>query len=241
MSCLQHPWKSWRHIVKLDPDRPIQDKDLIRLGDSGTDAILIGGTQGITYQKTFDLFARLQRFIPHLPLWQEISELSAILPESDGYAIPVVLNTGHVNWIIGHQKAAIEQFGELIPWEKLVVEGYVILNENSAVAKLTGAKVPNHARGTVAYAQTAERIFGMDLIYLEYSGSYGNPQWVQAVRDKTNAHLVYGGGIDSADKAVEMASIADTIVVGNALYEKGIAVVEETAAAVHSINKKRTK
>lgn len=235
MSGLPLPWSAWRHVVKLDPDRSLRDADLRELAQIGTDAVLVGGTQGITFEKTAALIRRLRKFAPGMEIWQEVSEQTAVVPDADGYGIPVVLNAGSTEWLIGRHKAAIERFGDLIPWRRVVAEGYVILNPDAAAAKLTRAEIPRSARETAAYAVAAERILGIKLIYLEYSGRYGEPEWVRQVRGMTSAHLVYGGGIDSGERAAEMAAIADTIVVGNALYEKGMETVKETVEAVRRI------
>ncbi|WP_018130787.1 geranylgeranylglyceryl/heptaprenylglyceryl phosphate synthase [Effusibacillus pohliae] len=235
MSGQPHPWRNWRHVVKLDPDRPIGNSDLRELGRIGTDAVLIGGTQGITFEKSADLLRRLRVQAPNLPVWQEISSQSSILPDADGYGIPVVLNAGATEWLIGRHTSAIERYGPLIPWERVVPEGYIVLNPHAAVARLTGALVPESPQQLAAYAVAAERIFGMQTLYLEYSGAYGDPQWVGQVRQATSLHLVYGGGVHSAERAAEMAALVDTVVVGNVLYEKGIEAVRETVRAVREI------
>jgi putative glycerol-1-phosphate prenyltransferase len=229
---LSTAWKTWRHAVKLDPDRPITKEVLREIGQTGTDAILLGGTQGITFEKSQRLYTLVREAVPHLPVWQEISKKSAIVPGVDGYGIPVVLNAGSTDWLIGHHIQAVCEYGALIPWHKVVVEGYLVLNGDAAVAKVTGAKTGLSPEEAAAYAVAAERLFGMNTIYIEYSGCYGDVHIVKEIRRSTSAHLVYGGGIDSYEKGAEMGEWADTIVVGNALYERGIEAVYETVRAV---------
>ena len=40
--------KLWRHVFKLDPAKSITDDDLMKVCESGTDAIIIGGTDNVT-------------------------------------------------------------------------------------------------------------------------------------------------------------------------------------------------
>ena len=56
-----------------------------------------------------------------------------------------------------------------------------------------------------------------------------NEKTVDVIEDDL---LYYGGGINSKEKAAEMAKYADTIVVGNAVYDNGAAVLRETVRAV---------
>jgi len=55
---------------------------------------------------------------------------------------------------------------------------------------------------------------------LEYSGTYGSPEVVEAVsRVLGDTRLWYGGGIRTPEQAAEMGALADAIVIGNAVYE----------------------
>lgn len=239
MSIADFPWRGWSHVVKLDPDKEIGSEQLADIISSGTDAILIGGSQGITYEKTDRLVTRLGSLQPAMPVWQEISAEHAVLPGNDGYAIPVVLNAGTTEWLIGKHIGAVKQFGGLIPWDQVVVEGYIVLNPESAVAELTKAVIPVTLDDAKAIAIAAERIFGLHVLYLEYSGVFGNPEWVEEIRRVTTGHLIYGGGISTAEHAAVMAAFADTVVVGNAVYERGVNAVRESVAAVKEVHASR--
>jgi putative glycerol-1-phosphate prenyltransferase len=230
----QEPWREWRHVVKLDPDRSASDELLMALAESGTDAVLVGGTQGITYEKVSGLFGRLRRFAPELPVWQELSEQDAVLDGVAGYAVPVVLNARSPEWLIGAHARAIARYRPFIDWSKMLVEGYLVLNDDAAVARLTEAQTDLDSETAAAYALAGEQLFSLPVIYLEYSGRYGDPELVAEVSRLTSrAHLFYGGGIDSYEKAAEMGRYADTIVVGNALYaENWREVLRETVRAV---------
>ncbi len=98
---------------------------------------------------------------------------------------------------------------------------------------MTGADCGITAEEVAAYASIADHFFKFPIVYIEYSGMYGNPEVVKRASEAIDhAVLYYGGGIDSAEKAAEMAKYADTIVVGNAVYDKGVKALLETVQAV---------
>lgn len=225
---------AWRHVFKLDPDRILDDQMLEAVCVSGTDAIMIGGSSGVTYENTVDLLSRVRRF--EVPCVLEISDLEAVVPGFDLYMIPIVLNAGHPDWILGQHARAIEQYGYLIPWELLVPEGYLVLNPEATVAKVTEAKAPLDPASARAYAQVADRLLQLPIVYLEYSGQAGDFELVSDVRRTLDqARLFYGGGIVDAETARLAAAVSDTVIVGNAVYgnlEQALSTVEAVKGVI---------
>ncbi|MGR6546000.1 heptaprenylglyceryl phosphate synthase [Paenibacillus tundrae] len=222
--------KQWRHVFKLDQDREISDDALDKVCMSGTDAIIVGGSSGITYDNTVDLMSRIRRY--ELPCVLEVSDLEAVVPGFDGYLIPIVLNATDSKWMIGQHQQAIERYGYLIPWDLLISEGYIVLHANSTVARMTGANTELTTEAAVAYAQAAERLLHLPIIYMEYSGTFGNMELVGDIhRQLDRAHLIYGGGIDSCERAEQAAQVADTVVVGNIIYSD----LQKALETVHAV------
>lgn len=207
----------WRHVFKLDPDKDLDDAALERVCVSGTDAILVGGSSGVTYDNTAELLSRIRRF--SVPCALEVSSMEAIVPGFDLYLIPVALNAADRDWILGLHHEAVMKYGARMPWPLILTEGYVILNPASTAARLTGAMTGLNGEELAAYARLAEHLFRMPVFYVEYSGMFGDMDKVAAIkRVLKQTRLFYGGGIDSYEKAAQAAAVADTIVVGNVIY-----------------------
>ena len=101
--------REWRHVFKLDPNKEISDEHLERVCESGTDAIIVGGTDGVTLENVLELLGRVRRF--SVPCVLEISNLESITPGFDFYFIPMVLNSRETKWIIDLHHDAVKQFG----------------------------------------------------------------------------------------------------------------------------------
>jgi putative glycerol-1-phosphate prenyltransferase len=225
--------REWRHVFKIDPNKEISDEALERICESGTDAVIVGGTDGVTFENVLDLMARIRRYT--VPCVYEVSSIETISPGFDLYFIPTVLNSQDPKWIVGLHHDALKEFGELMDWNEVVMEGYCILNAECKAAHQTSANTAIELEDVIAYARMAERMFKLPIFYLEYSGVYGNPDWVKAVKGTLEESILfYGGGIDSIEKAKEMASFADVIVVGNIIYENLEAALE-TVQAVKNV------
>ncbi|WP_424766687.1 heptaprenylglyceryl phosphate synthase [Paenibacillus sp. sgz302251] len=210
-------FSSWRHVFKLDPDRELSDEALDAICTSGTDAVIVGGSSGVTFENTVELMARVRRYAVDCAL--EVSTMEGAVPGFDGYFVPLVLNTDRAEWINGKQTKGLEEYGSFVPWEETAAQGYIILNEAATAAKLTGAQTDLSEAELIAHVRMADRLMRLPVIYLEYSGRFGDMQLVKRAKSAiVNAQLFYGGGIDDADKARKAAEAAHTVVVGNIIY-----------------------
>ncbi|MBD2848490.1 heptaprenylglyceryl phosphate synthase [Paenibacillus sp. IB182496] len=207
----------WEHVFKLDPDKTLSDETLEAICESGTDALVIGGSSGVTYDNTVDLLARVRRY--EVPCALELSTPEAAVPGFDLYLVPLVLNTERGAWITGRQAEGVLGYGPLIPWEATLAEGYIILNAEAEAARVTEAQTELDEERTLAYVDVADRLMRLPIIYLEYSGRFGDMERVRRARRRlAQGRLFYGGGIADAEQAAAAALAADTVVVGNALY-----------------------
>ncbi|PAE23598.1 heptaprenylglyceryl phosphate synthase [Bacillus sp. 7894-2] len=210
--------REWSHVFKLDPDKNISDEDLEKICESGTDAIIVGGTDGVTLEKVLDLMARIRRYT--VPCVLEVSSIDSVTPGFDLYFIPTVLNSRDVKWVTGLHQEAVKEYGDIMNWEEILVQGYCILNEECKAAQVTNSRTDLSLGEVRAYAMMAEKMFRLPIFYLEYSGKYGDPEVVSEVKNTLeDTVLFYGGGILSAGQAKEMAEHADVIVVGNVIYD----------------------
>ena len=211
-------YRSWRHVFKIDPAKEISEEALEQVCESGTDVILVGGTDDVTIDNVIDILLRVRRF--SVPVALEISNVEAILAGFDYYFIPSVLNSQDTKWVKDLHHEAIKEYGDVLVWDELVAEGYCVLNPDCKVAQVTDAKTDLTKEDVIAYARLAENYFKLPIFYLEYSGVYGDKEIVASVKEVLNdTRLFYGGGIAGPEQAAEMAQLADTVIVGNIIYD----------------------
>ncbi|GAB7094712.1 putative phosphoglycerol geranylgeranyltransferase [Halolamina litorea] len=223
------PWASWDHVLKVDPDKELLDGETFEdVAATGTDALEIGGTMDMTSEK-------MQRVVDacaahDVPIYQEPSNPGVVIEHDalDGYLVPTVLNAGDPFWITGAHKEWA-RIDDDLDWANTHTEAYIVLNPEASVATYTEADCDLSAEEVASYAGVAERMFGQDIVYLEYSGTYGDPEVVAAAAEEVeDATLFYGGGIGDYESARGMAEHADTVVVGDLLHDEGVDAVAET-------------
>lgn len=228
-------YTSWRHAFKLDPAKTVTDEQLEQLAESGTDGLIVGGSDGVTLDNVLDLLVRVRRYA--VPVALEISTVESVTPGFDYYFIPTVLNSPNAQWINGIHHAALKEFGHMMNWEEIVTEGYCILNPSCKAAQLAEVNEVPDQEDVIAYARMAEHLFKLPIFYLEYSGTFGDPEIVLAASNVLeNTRLFYGGGVKDKETAKKMAEIADTVVVGNVIYEDFNSALQ-TVDAVNSVSR----
>ncbi|MCM3163665.1 heptaprenylglyceryl phosphate synthase [Metabacillus litoralis] len=207
----------WKHVFKLDPDKDISDEDLEKICESGTDAILVGGSDNITEDNVLNLMSRVRRYL--IPCVLEVSTTESIIPGFDLYFIPTVLNSRKTTWMMDLHQEAVKEYGDIMNWDEIIVEGYCILNQDCKAAALTDANTELSIEDVKAYARVAENLFHLPIFYLEYSGMLGDLAVVEATKKVlSNTKLFYGGGITSPEEAENFAKYADVVIVGNVIY-----------------------
>ncbi|MFB6207501.1 MAG: phosphoglycerol geranylgeranyltransferase [Haloglomus sp.] len=223
------PWTDWTHVTKLDPDKELVGGETFGdVCETGTDAIEIGGTTGMTEAKMGQV---VEACVAHdVPVYIEPSHSGTVVHDEglDGYLIPIVFNAGDIAWVTGAHKEWVRADPD-IDWERTFTEAYIVLNPDSSVAQYTQADCDLEADEVAAYATAAERMFGQEIVYAEYSGTLGDTETVAAARDALDeATLFYGGGIHDYESARQMGEHADTVVVGDLVHDEGVDAVRET-------------
>jgi phosphoglycerol geranylgeranyltransferase len=222
-------WDQWDHIVKIDPDKElVAGESFEDVAATGTDAIEVGGTTGMTQEKMADVVEACGKH--DVPVFIEPSNPAAVVHSDlhEGYLVPVVMNAGDVTWVTGAHKEWV-RIDDDIDWSRTWTEGYIVMNPDADVASYTQADCDLEAEDVAAYATIAEQLLGQEIVYLEYSGTLGEPEYVAAAADALDeSTLFYGGGIHDYESARQMAQHADTVVVGDLVHEDGVDAVQET-------------
>ena len=189
---------------------------------AGTDAIMVGGSTGITQKNLDDTVEQVKKSCKR-PVIYFPSGANAIAKSADAIYFMSMLNSRNVRNITGeHSKGApiIKKLG-IEP----ISMGYVVVEPGMKVGEVGEADPVK--RGDIAsivgYALTTE-FFGMDLLYLEAGSGAPEPvppDMIRAVRESVDIPIVVGGGIVTPAQAEMVAVAGADIVVTGTLVENG--------------------
>jgi phosphoglycerol geranylgeranyltransferase len=212
------------HMTLLDPDKqPPEEAAKIALEckNAGTDAIMIGGSTGIT-QENLDATAKAIKVATGLPVIYFPAGPHAISKHCDALFFMSMVNSTDTKMIIGAQTKAsmvVKQLGI----EPLSM-GYIIVEPGMTVGKVGKADLikRNEPMTAAAYALACEYL-GMSLVYLE-AGSGADapvpPEMIATVKKVISVPLIVGGGIRTPEAAAAARAAGANIVVTGTFVEQ---------------------
>jgi phosphoglycerol geranylgeranyltransferase len=207
------------HFTLLDPDKQSVEEAAEmakRAEESGTDAIMIGGSTDVT-QDNLDATAIAIKKACRLPTIYFPSGANAMSGNCDALFFMSLVNSTDIDWIIGEQVK-----GSLIT-KKLGLEpismGYIVVEPGMKVGEVGRARLikRDDVKGAMAFALACEYL-GMSFVYLE-AGSGADrpvpPEMIKAVKGILSVPLIVGGGIRTPDAAMAARLAgADAVVTG---------------------------
>lgn len=219
------------HFTLIDPDEqtPQEAVEIAKQAKkANTDAILVGGS--ITDQEDLNITVKSLKENVDLPVILFPGNISGVSKYADAILFMSLLNSTNPYWITGAQALSapsIKKMGiETIPM------GYLIIEPGGTVGWVGDSKpIPRKKPDlALAYAMAAE-FLGMRVIYLE-AGSGADThipvEFIMKVKKLTNLMVIVGGGIKTAQDAIEVKEAgADIVITGT--------VVEETNDAYKKI------
>lgn len=210
-------------MTLLDPDKQSAREAGIMSSEAaaaGTDAIMIGGSTGVTQDKVDETILAVKE-AAKLPVILFPANAANLSPHADALYFMSLLNSRDPRMIIGEQRLAapiVRSWGlETIPMAYLVIEPGMRAGQVGN-ADLISRKSPIVA---IQYALAAQML-GMKLVYLEAGSGAPEPvpdKLVRAVREAIDIPVVVGGGIRTPEAARAIARAGADIVVTGTIVE----------------------
>lgn len=224
----------------IDPDKG-QEEDFKAMAKnaeaSGVDYIFIGSS--ILLNGNFEsCMAELSR-ATQIPLLLFPGNNLQVSNKADALLLLSLISGRNPEMLIGRHVISapmLKQSGlEIIP------TGYMLIDSGAptSVSYMSGTTpIPHDKTDIAACTAMAGEMLGLQIVYMD-AGSGArypvSPGMIRAVKGAVTCPLIVGGGIRSAEKAIELAEAgADIIVVGNAV-EKDPAILKEISGAVRSV------
>jgi phosphoglycerol geranylgeranyltransferase len=212
------------HMALIDPDKqPAEVAGQIakRMKDAGTDAIMIGGSTGVTSENLAST-AKAIKEKSWLPVIHFPGGPKALSREVDCILYMCMMNSAELDNVIGYQVMAAPYIKKL--GIETVSMGYVIVEPGMKVGEVGKAKLVKRDQVdlAVSYGLAAE-MYGMSLFYLE-AGSGADrpvpPEMIRAVKKSIGIPLIVGGGIRTPEAAAAAREAGADIVVTGTLLER---------------------
>lgn len=211
-------------MTLLDPEKqsPKEAADMAaHAADSGTDAIMVGGSTGVTQDQVDATILAIKKAVG-VPVILFPASAANLSRHADALYFMSLLNSRDPRLIVGEQRRAaplLRSWGlEAIPM------AYLVIAPGMRAGEVGQAEPIPRDRPEVAveFALAAE-MFGMKLVYLEAGSGAPEPVPVDMVREVRKALriplVVVGGGIRTPRAASERARAGADILVTGTIVE----------------------
>lgn len=228
--------------VLIDPDK-LNDAALLGTIEMAVkakvDFLFVGGSLVVT--DTLDHVVAIIKQYCSIPVILFPGSPDQITPKADALLYLSLISGRNAELLIGQHVISapfIKQSGlEIMPVGYMLIDG----GTPTTVSYISNTNpIPSNKKEIALCTAMAGEMLGLKLIYMD-AGSGAQKaiptEMIAQVAKHISIPLIIGGGITTAQKAVEncMAG-ADIIVVGNAI-EKNTSLIQEIADAIHALNK----
>lgn len=207
------------HMTLIDPDKQTPEEAAeiaLKLKNAGTDAVMIGGSTGVTTELA-DATAVAIKEKTNMPVLFFPSGIDVLPTKCDAILFMSIVNSTRMEFVLGAHMVLGPYFRKA--GVETISMGYIIVEPGMTVGKVAQANLikRDDLKAAVGHAVGCE-ILGMSLVYLE-AGSGADkpvpPEMIAAVKKNISVPLIVGGGIRDAEtaKAARLAG-ADIIVTG---------------------------
>ncbi|MCX6202907.1 MAG: geranylgeranylglyceryl/heptaprenylglyceryl phosphate synthase [Bacteroidetes bacterium] len=228
--------------VLIDPDK-LNEERLAQTIDIAVNAkvdyFFVGGSLVVT--DTLDKMVATIKKQCSIPVILFPGSPDQITAKADALLYLSLISGRNAELLIGHHVVSapfIRQSGlEIIPVGYMLIDG----GSPTTVSYISNTNpIPSNKNDIAICTAMAGEMLGLQLIYMD-AGSGAQKaiptEMIKEVAKHISAPLIIGGGITTAEKAIENCIAgADIIVIGNAV-EKNPTLIKEIADAIHSLNK----
>lgn len=227
--------------VLIDPDSIAGEQSLADTckicNQAKADLILIGGS--LITNGFFDRCTSVIKKHTKIPVLLFPGSVMQISNDADAILFLSLISGRNADLLIGKHVIAAPMLKksklEIIPTGYMLIDGG---NITSVSYMSNTIPIPADKPGIASTTALAGEMLGLKVIYMDAGSGAARPvgkKIINAVRKTVSTPIFVGGGIRTAEAAMEACKAgADIVVVGNA-FEEDSSLIKKIAKAVHSI------